>query len=61
MKKESFLTLRIPRELHTKLQKLAQEKDLSVGWIVRNAVQKHLEKEDKRINRQRSKAIAIKK
>ncbi len=42
MKKESFLTLRIPTEMRGQLQITAQEQDLPIGWIVRKAIANYL-------------------
>jgi len=43
MKKDSSIGIRLPSDLHIKLEKIAQEQDLSVAWVVRKAIVEYLE------------------
>jgi hypothetical protein len=45
MQKDSVLTIRIDRKRITQLEKVAEAKDVSVSWLVRQAIDRLLLKE----------------
>jgi predicted transcriptional regulator len=47
MAKPKHLTLRIEQQASDRLQRLAAARDLSVGWLVRRAVEEYLAREEK--------------
>jgi predicted transcriptional regulator len=48
MEKERHLSLRVESETMERLQKLGDRRKLSVGWLVRQAVEEYLAREEKK-------------
>ena len=42
MKKDCSLGIRLPTDMREKLERIAEEHDLSVGWLVRKAIAEYL-------------------
>ncbi len=47
MQKPDHLTLRIEKQETDRLQRLATSRDLSVGWLVRQAIREFLAREER--------------
>lgn len=48
MEKQSHLSLRIESETMDRLQRLGERRKLAVGWLVRQAVEEYLAREEKK-------------
>jgi predicted DNA-binding protein len=48
MEKQSHLSLRIESETMDRLQRLGERRKLPVGWMVRQAVEEYLAREEKK-------------
>jgi predicted transcriptional regulator len=47
MQKPNHLTLRIEQQTSDRLQRLSTARNLSVGWLVRRAVEEYLAREER--------------
>ena len=47
MEKSRHLTLRIEQQAADRLQRLADHRKLSVGWLVRQAIEEYLAREER--------------